>query len=224
MSADEQMAGEEFLAELAGLSSALVADCLDQAGLPSRVMSPHIRPLSPGFRAAGLATTIHVVEVDAKPANAADFYKSELAAVNSVRPGDLLVVSHARKAGFWGELLATAAARRGAVGLVGDCLARDSQGLVEMGFPSFVAGLNPLDSLGRLDVDTLGVDVECGGVTVRQGDLVVADADGIVVVPAESITLIMAAAKAKSEQEDAMRRDLESGMGIVDAYRKHEIL
>lgn len=215
---------EEFRTALSGLRSALVADCLDQAGMPCAVMAPHIRPLAPGFRVAGIAATVHVVEVEGQPESPDDFYKNELAAVDALVQGDVLVVSHARKAGFWGELLATAAARRGAVGLVGDCFARDSQALVEMGFPSFLAGLNPLDSLGRLDVDALGTDIECGGVTVRRGDLVVADRDGVVVVPAEAIEEIVAAARRKSRQEDAMRLDLRTGMGITDAFRKHEIL
>ncbi|MEU7745801.1 hypothetical protein [Nonomuraea sp. NPDC049158] len=213
-----------FLAALAELRSAPVADCLDQAGLPCAVMAPHIRPVSPDFRVAGFAATMHVVEVEAKPDDTANYYTNELAAVDGLRPGDVLVVSHARKAGFWGELLATAATRKGAVGLVGDCYARDAHALTEMNFPSFVAGFNPLDSLGRLDVDSLGTDVECGGVTVRQGDLVVADADGIVVVPAEVIEPIVSAVRAKLAREDAMRHDLRNGMGIVEAFRKHEIL
>src|SRR5205814_1534192 len=81
---------------------------------------------------------------------------------------------------YWGELLATAARYRGARGLVADAYTRDTLALIEMRFPTFAAGIHCADSLGRIDVDAVGVPIRCGGVEVRAGDLVLAHYDGVV--------------------------------------------
>ena len=208
---------------LGALYSAVVSDTLDRLGIRGNAMAPHIRPLYPHAKAAGFAATVHCVAVDAPPANREDWYRGELQAVDALAPGDVMVVSTCSGC-YWGELLATASLFRGARGIVADAWTRDTLALIEMEFPTFVTDISPLDSLGRIDVDAIGVPVECGGVTVRQGDLVVADADGIVVVPAEAIEPIVSAGRDKLAREDAMRHDLRTGMGIVDAFRKHEIL
>ena len=84
---------------------------------------------------------------------------------------------------YWGELLATASRVRGARGIVGDCYARDTAALIEMRYPTFVAGALAYDSLGRIDVDGVGVPIECAGVTVHPGDLVIGDDDGVAIIP-----------------------------------------
>src|SRR5262249_31672634 len=145
---------------------------------------PRIRPLYASASLAGFASTVHCVDVDAPPADADDYYKGELQAVDALRPGDVMVVSTCN-ASYWGELLATASRYRGAVGIVADAYTRDTEQLIEMEFPTFVAGISPADSLGRIDVDHVGVPIECGGVTVKPDDLVLADYDGVVVVPSE---------------------------------------
>src|SRR5438067_1403552 len=108
---------------------------------------------------------------------------SALREIDSLRPGDVMVVSTCRGS-YWGELLATASRYRGARGLVADAYTRDTLALMEMRFPTFSAGIHCADSLGRIDVDAVGVPISCGGVEVAPGDLVLGDHDGVVVVPA----------------------------------------
>jgi regulator of RNase E activity RraA len=91
----------------------------------------------------------------------------EIRAVDSQRAGDVMVVSTSQGS-YWGELLATASRARGARGLVADCYTRDTEALIEMGYPTFVAGVSAQDSLGRIDVDGVGVDMSaaaCGSPT-----------------------------------------------------------
>ena len=214
----------EPIDRLQGLGAALVSDCLDRLGQDGAVMAPRIRPLSPQFRVAGYAATVRVTTVDAPPEDFDDAYKMEIAAVDAMQPGDVMVVSESEGAAFWGELLASASRVRGAVGVVADSCARDASSLVAMGFPSFVRGLDPRDSYGRLDVDAIGVTVSCGGVVVRSGDCVVADVDGVVVVPEEKILEVVMMAEEKRLTEDVMRGELRDGLSMREAFAKFKVL
>ena len=109
----------------------------------------------------------------------------EIDAVDSLRPGDVVVHStdYAGTNAPWGELMSTVAKRNGAVGCVCDSQIRDCVKIIAMGFPVYYTGIRPLDSKGRGRVMDYDVPVRCGDVLVHPGELVVADYDGIVVVP-----------------------------------------
>jgi len=208
---------------LGALRSTLVADTLDRLGIREQAVAPHIRPLFPTAKTAGYAATVHCVPVDAPPLNREDWYKGELEAVDALRPGDVMVVSTCPGC-YWGELLATASRYRGARGIVADAYTRDTLQLIEMEFPTFVAGISPLDSLGRIDVDAVGVPVECGGVTVHPGDLVLGDHDGVVVVPVALADEVCALAEEKAAGEDAVRTELERGMPVSEAFKTFGVI
>jgi regulator of RNase E activity RraA len=208
---------------LAGLYSAVVADTLDRLGLRSQVLAPRIRPLFPEAKLAGFAVTVHCMEVDAPPADSAEWYKGELAAVDALQPGDVMVVSTTPGC-YWGELLATASSYRGARGIVADAMTRDTLALIEMRFPTFVAGISPEDSLGRIDVDAVGVPIECGGVTVHPGDLLIADHDGVVVVPAGVAEQVVGLAEEKVAGENLVREKLAEGMPVSEAFRTYGVI
>src|SRR5579885_2127464 len=208
---------------LSRLHPAVVADCLDRAGLRNQVLAPHIRPIAPSMRVAGLAATVHCVDVDAVPASRDDWYRNELASVDALQPGDVVVVSTCRGS-YWGELLATASTFRGARGVVADAYTRDTLALIEMGFPTFAAGIHCADSLGRIDVDAYGVPVVCGGVEIAPGDLVLGDHDGVVAVRAAHAEAIVAAAEEKVGDENLMRARLAEGMPVSEAFRAYGII
>lgn len=202
---------------------AVVSDCLDSVGVRGNVMDPRIRPLFPEARIAGYAATVKAVPVDAPPADPADYYKGELEAVDALQPGDVMVVSTCLLS-YWGELLSTAATRRGAAGIIADAYTRDTSAIVDMGFPTFVAGIQAQDSLGRVDVASYGEPIECAGVTVHQGDLVLADQDGVVVVPAAVAEEVIALAEKKVATENEMRADLAGGMPVSAAFQAYGVL
>jgi 4-hydroxy-4-methyl-2-oxoglutarate aldolase len=212
-----------LLERLGRLPTAVVSDCLDRAGLRANVMDPRIRPLFPHARVAGFAATVHCHEVDGVPEDRGDWYRGELDAVDALRPDDVMVVSRCNGS-YWGELLATAARRRGARGLVADAYTRDTAALIEMEFPAFVAGIHCADSLGRIDVDAIGVPIVCGGVAVAPGDLVLGDHDGVVVVPSAVAEALVAAAEAKLDDEALVRRKLAEGMSVGEAFRRYGLI
>ena len=221
----DQLAGRDvsLLERLRLLYPAVVADCLDRLGYRQQVMAPHIRPLYPEARIAGFAMTVHCIEVDQLPVDADNYYKGELQAVDSLQPGDVMVVSRSN-ASYWGELLATASRFRGAAGIVADAYTRDTQMLISMQFPTFVAGILATDSLGRIDVDQVGVPIECGGVTVSPNDLVLADYDGVVVVPGEVAEEAISRAEEKVSGENLVRDKLADGMPVWDAFRTYGVI
>jgi regulator of RNase E activity RraA len=208
---------------LGALYTAVVSDTLDRLGIRGNAMAPHIRPLYAQAKAAGFAATVHCVEVDAPPANREDWYRGELQAVDALEPGDVMVVSTCSGC-YWGELLATASRFRGARGIVADAWTRDTLTLIEMEFPTFVAGISPLDSLGRIDVDGIGVPVECGGVTVNPGDLVLGDHDGVVVVPSSVAEEVLTLAEEKVAGENLVRDELARGMPVSEAFRTYGVI
>jgi regulator of RNase E activity RraA len=163
------------------------------------------------------------VEVDAVPESRDDWYRGELQAVDSLRPGDVMVVSTCRGS-YWGELLATASRHRGARGIVADAYTRDTLALIAMGFPTFAAGIHCADSLGRIDVDAVGVPIVCGGVEVAPGDLVLGDYDGVVVVPAALGEEVVALAEEKVGGENLVREKLAGGMSVAGAFRTYGII
>jgi 4-hydroxy-4-methyl-2-oxoglutarate aldolase len=217
------MDDQPLIERLERLHPAVVSDCLDKIGIRDRAMTPRIRPLDPGSRLAGRARTVHCVPVDAVPEDTDAWYRGELEAVDSLRAGDVLVVSTC-EGSFWGELLATAATARGARGIIADAYTRDTLALIAMGFPAFTAGIHCTDSLGRIDVDAIGIEISCGGVAVAEGDLVLADHDGVVVVPAAVAEEVIARAEEKVSSENLMREKLASGMPVADAFREYGVL
>jgi 4-hydroxy-4-methyl-2-oxoglutarate aldolase len=208
---------------LGRLYSAVVADTLDGLGFRANTMAPRIRPIYPDAVVAGFAATVHCVEVDGVPLDRGDWYKGELEAVDALQAGDVMIVSTCRGC-YWGELLATASRHRGARGIVADAWTRDTLALIEMKFPTFVAGISPEDSLGRIEVDTFGSPVECGGVTVHPGDLVLGDHDGVVVVPSSMAEQVLTLAEEKVAGENLVREKLAEGMPVSEAFRTYGVI
>jgi 4-hydroxy-4-methyl-2-oxoglutarate aldolase len=212
-----------LIERLERLYPAVVADCLDRIGLRSQVLDPRIRPLYPDAKVAGYASTVHCVEVDAVPASRDDWYRGELAAVDALEEGDVMVVSTC-PGSYWGELLATASRYRHARGIVADAYTRDTLALIEMRFPTFAAGIHCADSLGRIDVDAVGVPIRCGGVEVAPGDLVLGDHDGVVVVPSARAEEAIGLAEEKVAGENRVRERLAEGMPVSEAFRTYGVI
>ncbi|MDY3563103.1 RraA family protein [Gemmata sp. JC673] len=153
----------EWADRLAKLYTPVVADVLDKLGFRNQSMNPRVRPLWPEANTAGFALTVQTAP--AREQSPAQPYAGELAAVDSLRRGDVLVVSESA-CSFWGELLSTAATYRGCRGVVLDGPTRDSLAIRGMGFPVFHVGFHPADSLGRLDVVAHNVPISCADVLV----------------------------------------------------------
>ena len=206
------------------LYSAVVADALDQLGL--RHQSPRV-PL-PAHTGSGQVligrckTTLwaDMSHVDPQP------YALELQAVDECRPDDVLIAAAggSMRSGIWGELLTTAAKNTGCVGAIIDGAIRDVHKIDAMNFPVYARGRCVYDSLNRQRVIDIDVPVDIDGVTFSPGDLVIADGDGIVVVPRAVEEEALRLALAKVEGENTVRDAIGNGMKATDAFKKYGIL
>ena len=205
------------------LYTAVVSDSLDQLGLRRQAMREYLRPLFPSCKFAGWARTISCSDVYHIPE---DPYDLEIEAMDSILPGEVVVVSTQQSVrnAPWGELLSTAARARMARGAVVDGLVRDVKKIEELGFPVLAAGIKPVDSIGRGVVTAYNVAVECGEVLVHPGDFVFADYDGVVVVPRERIVEVLTLAGDKVNRENKSRAELTKGAYLRDVYNKYGVL
>lgn len=210
------------------LYCAVVCDALDGLGYPRQ--SPRVAlPLQTGSSAkpprllvGRCKTTLwtDMCHVDPRP------YELELQAVDACQPDDMLIAAAggSLRSGIWGELLTTAASNRGCVGAIVDGAVRDVSKMASMDFPVYARATCLYDSLNRQRVVDVDVPVEIDGVRFNPGDLVLADCDGIVVVPQAVEAEVIERAFAKVSGENMVRDAIRQGMSAVETFRKYGIL
>jgi regulator of RNase E activity RraA len=200
------------------LSVPLVCDALDAAGFTNQSPRLEIGPVTlPHTTLIGRCRTTlwsDMAHVDPRP------YELELQAVDSCQPDDVLICAAggSMRSGIWGELLTTASRNAGCIGVIVDGAVRDLAKMRAMEFPVFARGVCPYDSRDRQRVVDLDVPVEIGGVRFCPGELVVADEDGIVVVPKHAEDAVIRAAWAKAHAENVVRDAIRGGMSARRAF------
>jgi regulator of RNase E activity RraA len=153
-------------------------------------------------------------------------YELELQAVDACKSDDVLIAAAggSMRSGIWGELLTTAAKNQGCIGAIVDGAVRDVGKIAEMSFPVFARGTCLYDSLNRQRVVDVDVPVEIDGVRFNSGDLVLADSDGIVVVPQSVELEAIQRAFAKVSGENLVRDAIRGGMSAQKAFENFGIL
>jgi 4-hydroxy-4-methyl-2-oxoglutarate aldolase len=190
----------------------LPAATLHEAGGRIGVLPSAIKPVAPGMRVCGPAVTVHSPGGD-------NLWLHR--AIYVAQPGDVLVVhvGDAHDFGYWGEIMSCAAQARGLAGLVIDGCVRDGAVLAQAGPPVFARGLcirgtgKDFVARGWINHPTLFDDL-----TVHAGDLVVGDADGVVVVPRERAAQVVAAAREREDKEAAVLERLRAGERTLELY------
>lgn len=207
------------------LFAALLSDALDAAGLRDQAMAPGIRPLDDTLRLIGRARTGVYMET-AYVEDGANPYELEIAIVDDLKPGDIAVFAcgGSSRIAPWGGLLSTATRARGAAGCVTDGFVRDVLQIRELQLPVFAGGIAPLDSKGRGQIKEVDVPVICGGVRVAPGDLILGDADGVVVVPQAREAEVLERAFDKLNSEKHTLRELQAGAYLRDVFAKYGVL
>jgi 4-hydroxy-4-methyl-2-oxoglutarate aldolase len=207
------------------LYTAVLSDVLDELGYRDQAMPPSIRPLDEelvmvGRARTGLYREVHSVMPGENP------YELEIALVDSLQPRDIAVLGcgGSSRIAPWGELLSTAARVRDAAGCLTDGYVRDIRAIRRMHFPVFHAGIAPLDSKGRGKVAEIDVPIRCAGVLVNPGDLIVGDADGVIVVPQAVEARALEKAFSKVASENSTREELERGTTLADVFARHQVL
>lgn len=211
------------VSQLANLYSAVVADVLDKLGYRNQILSTRVKALTPAQRVCGRVFTARTVAVDHVPAEP---YKLEMQAIDIMQKGDVFVVDggHIERGAFWGELLSTACKAKGVHGIVMTACTRDLWALNKMDFPVFGTGATPADSLGRIDVVDIGTPITIDGVQTQNGDLILGDLDGVVIIPADVADEAVRRAHGKISGEDTVRDELARGVPVAEVFRRHGIL
>ncbi|QDT29494.1 RraA family protein [Gimesia panareensis] len=205
------------------LYSAIVCDALDSIGLTNQSPRKELFPMTVEDVVVGRCKTslwADMYHVDPSP------YELELKGVDSINADEIFIAaaSGSMRSGIWGELLSTAVKHRGCTGAIIDGAVRDVRQMREMSFPVWAVGTSPYDSKDRQRIIDLDIPVEIGGVTFSPGDLVIADVDGIVVVPQEVEDKVIRLAWQKVHEENTFRDSIKAGMSATEAFAKYGIL
>ena len=205
------------------LYSAVVCDALDSLGYNKQSPRVQIRPMSGITKLVGRCKTTlwaDMMHEDPRP------YELELLAVDSCKADDVIIAAAhgSMRSGIWGELLSTAARNSGCIGAIVDGAVRDTEKMTQMGFACFARGAVPYDSLNRQRVIDVDVPVQIDGVTFNSGDMVIADGDGLVVVPQDVEEETLKRAWKKVHDENVSREAIKQGMKAADAYAKYGVL
>lgn len=174
------------------------------------VMDSGIKPIDPASHMVGRAFTVRC-----QPGDNLALHQGIYAA----QPGDILVLDcHGySQAGHFGDIMALACKVRGLAGVIIDGSCRDAEDIKALGLPVFVRAFNPSGTV-KATLGELNVPVVCGGVTVRPGDVIIGDCDGVVVVPKEVEDDVFAKAKAKFEKEKKIVEALYQGKTTLEIY------
>ena len=205
---------------LEALYTCIIHDVLRSRGEDTGVLPRGIRSLAGGSKVGGVVYTMEGRSDPDVGEHESLLLWTEF--LSEVPPGTV-VVSQANdhEVAHMGELSAETRHHRGVRGFIVDGGSRDTRSILDLGFPVWCRYVTPSDLVGRWCIDSLGEPIAIGGVTIRSGDWVLADEDGVVVVPAASAEDVVSEAEAQAATEDQIRAAILSGVSPKDAYLEH---
>ena len=206
------------------LSAAILSDSLDAAGLRAQVLRSRLAPLVAGSRILGRAWTVAFEpSIDDNPA---DPYGAAIDYISAIGAGEIAVIAtdESNESALWGELFSAAALGAGALGVITDGNLRDTDKIASLGFPAFSRSRRPIDYRMRMRVVGVGEPVRLGGVSIAAGDLVMADDDGVVVIPQSSEVEVLRRARERAAGESTVLSELLAGETLRQVWDRHGIL
>ena len=204
------------------LYTPVVGDILDACGYYHQFLPQSIQPAREDFRLAGRAMPALMIDVYGPQKHPFGLLTQ---ALDQLQQGEIYLASGGQmRCAYWGELLTATAKKRGAVGAVINGYHRDTPQMLAQNFPVFSRGRYAQDSSVRTQVVDYRCTIEVGDVTVRPGDLIFADLDGVLVIPREVEQDVITKALEKARGEKVVRNAIENGMSATDAFAKYGIL
>jgi 4-hydroxy-4-methyl-2-oxoglutarate aldolase len=206
------------------LTAAILSDSCDAAGLRHQVLQHRLAPVVPGSRAFGRARTVRFAPSLADDAD--DPYRDAIRVIDGIRAGQLVVIATDQNndSAFWGELFSAAALGSGASGVITDGNLRDTERIAALGFPAFSRSRRPIDFRARLRIVDIDEPVVLGGVEIRPGDLVMADDDGVVVIPRRHEAAVLGLARERAARESTVLAELLNGESLRTVWDRHRVL
>jgi regulator of RNase E activity RraA len=213
------------------LFTAVVGDVMDKIGLQRQFLPPQIRPLRNDMVVIGRAMPVLTADVFSESASGtanpvmAKPFGLMLEALDDLKPNEVYVCAGGSpRYALWGELMSTRARKLGAAGSVVNGYSRDSEGILQLGFPTFSWGRYAQDQGPRGKVIDFRLAVEMDGVRIAPGDLIFGDSEGVCVTPQDAIEETFALAVEKARGEKLVRQAIEDGMSACEAFRKFGIM
>lgn len=204
------------------LYTPVLGDILDEKGYRHQFLPQNIRPLRDDMKIAGKAMTVLMIDVfgvQEKP------FGRLCECLDQIQPNEIYVaVGGTKRCAYWGELLTAAAKARGGNGAVVDGWHRDTPQVLEQNWPVFSNGCYAQDSSVRTQVVDFRCQIEIGQVTINDGDYIFGDVDGVLVIPKEIAAEVAEEALEKASKEKALRRAVEGGMSVTEAFEKFGVL
>ncbi len=204
------------------LYTAVVGDVLDRMGRNQQFLPPTLSPLIPTARIAGRAMPVLVNDVYGPPQKPFGLLTE---ALDQLEKDEIYISSSiTQPVAQWGEILTATAQQRGAVGAVVHGYYRDTRQILERQFPVWGFGPYGADSFIRSSVSDFRVPIMIGPVTITPGDLIVADVDGVVVIPQDVEDEVIRIALDKVSAENTVCQEIDNGGSATAAFAKHGVL
>ncbi len=205
-----------LVAQAASYGISDLHEALGAHGGRMTLMNPGMRPLCPRLRISGKAITAYNY-----PGDNLMMHK----ALQLAQPGDVLVVTNGggTQGAMWGELASTYAQTKKLAGVIVDGSIRDTDALAEMNFPVWYTSISVCHP-EKQSLGAVNVPIVCAGVLVNPGDIVVADADGVMVIPRRYLRDAVEGAKGRKQKEDGVRQALKGGATLFDVFNGDAML
>jgi len=213
------------------LFSAVIGDVMDKLGFLHQFLAPAIQPLREHMMVVGRAMPVLEADVFEEQSNSGQNkllskpFGLMLEALDDLKENEVYICTGSSpRYALWGELMSTRAMKLGAAGAVMDGYHRDTKGIVELDFPTFSYGNYAQDQGPRGKVIDFRCSIEMNGVTIRNGDIVFGDMDGVCIIPQEAEQEVVRLALEKANGEKLVQKAIENGMSACEAFKTFGIM
>jgi 4-hydroxy-4-methyl-2-oxoglutarate aldolase len=207
----------KYRSRLEKLATTNIADAMDKVGIRGAVIG--IRPMYDCPKIIGRAVTIKITAAGA----VASKYHLGVRAIDAASRGDVIIIDNRGDLNnnCWGEILSMGSKMKGISGVVVDGAARDIDACREFGFAVYARGTVPITARGRIMEESFNEVIRVGDVQVSPGDIVMADINGVVIIPAGKVEEVLSAAETLLEKELAMIEELKNGVSMLEVDQKY---